>query len=72
MGTTFELRNKIREIVEKADEHLLNIINDAIIAENEELQDWQKQKIEKGIEDIHSGQFSTSEEVRKKALECIK
>lgn len=38
----------------------------------EELQDWQKEKILKGIKDIKEGKFSSNDDVIQKARECIK
>ncbi|MCG2792427.1 MAG: hypothetical protein L6262_02615 [Weeksellaceae bacterium] len=37
-----------------------------------ELKEWQKEKILKGISDISEGKFSTSNSVREKARECFK
>ena len=41
-------------------------------SEVEELEDWQKRSINEGLKDIDEGRFSSSEEVHKKALECLK
>ena len=38
----------------------------------EELQDWQKEKILKGIKDIKEGKFSSNDDVSQKPRECIK
>ena len=38
----------------------------------EELQDWQKEKILKGIKDIKEGKFSSNDDVSQNARECIK
>ena len=40
--------------------------------EIEELTDWQKESIERGINDFANGRISTSEEVRKGARLCLK
>ena len=41
-------------------------------SEVEELQDWQKRLIDEGLNDIEEGRFSSSQEVHKNALECLK
>ena len=38
----------------------------------EELQDWQKEKILKGIKDIKEGRLLSREEVEKRIEECFK
>ncbi|MFC6269079.1 hypothetical protein [Frigoriflavimonas asaccharolytica] len=40
--------------------------------EMEELTDWQKESIERGIDDFENARFTTSEEVRKGARLCLK
>lgn len=40
--------------------------------EIEDLVDWQKKSIERGLEDFKNGRHSSSEEVRKGARLCLK
>lgn len=42
------------------------------ISHGENLTEWQKEKIVKGISDIAEGKFSTSESVSDKARKCIR
>lgn len=63
-----EQRNFVKETAEKLDV-ACNLSNEN---EMEELQDWQKKSIERGIEDFENGRFSTSQEVRKGARLCLK
>lgn len=72
METAVELRKRIHELIENADENLLKKVNEFISDHTDDLEEWQKVKILKGIEDINSGEFSKNEEVRKKAQACIK
>ncbi|WP_294202321.1 DUF2683 family protein [uncultured Chryseobacterium sp.] len=41
------------------------------INKEENLTDWQKERIMKGISDIAEGKFSSSESVSKKARKCL-
>lgn len=41
------------------------------INKGENLTEWQKEKILKGISDISNGNFSSSESVRDKARKCL-
>ncbi|MEN4759245.1 DUF2683 family protein [Chryseobacterium sp. C39-AII1] len=41
------------------------------ISKEENLTEWQKEKILKGISDIENGNFSTNESVSEKARKCL-
>ena len=71
MSNTEMLRNEVKDYIDKADAHLLKMIHAMLKADSEldwwdELQADEKQSIERGLNDLKTGDIILHDEVIKK------